>query len=60
MKVLTKEIREEANIIIKVDTDTDIPLSGLPLIIAKAELKYNGFYGYTRVDRNNQKVLLIS
>jgi len=59
MKVLTKEIRKEADVIIKVDADTDIPLSGLPLTIAKAELKYNGFYGYTRVD-TDQKILLIS
>ena len=57
MKVLTKEIRKEADVIIKIDVDTDIPLSGLPLTIAKAELKYNGFY---RVDLNNQKVLLVS
>ncbi len=60
MKILTKKIKREAEVIIKIDADTDIPLSGLPLIIAKAELKCNGFYGYTRVDLNNQKILLIS
>lgn len=59
MKILTKEIKEKADVIINIDADTDIPLSGLPLTIAKAELKYNGFYGYTRVDLN-QKILLIS
>lgn len=57
MKVLTKEIRKEADIIIKIDADTDIPLSGLSLTMAKAELKFNGFYAYTDTD---QKILLIS
>ena len=46
--MLTEKIRKEADVIIKIAADTDIPLSGLPLTIAKAELKYNGFYGYTK------------
>lgn len=58
MKTLTNKIKKQADSVIEVKSETDIPLTGLPLAIAKAELKFNKFYGYTRVDLN-QRILLI-
>ena len=56
--ILSNSIKKQADTTIRVKSDNDIPLLGLPLAIAKSMLKYYSFYTYTNMD-NNQKVLLI-
>ena len=58
MKKLTEKIKNDADIIINVNTENDIPLKGLPLNIAKGHMKATGWYGYTKAE-TNEKVLLI-
>jgi len=55
---LTDTIKNQADRIIKVTCTEDIPLEGLPLKIAKTELRFNGFYSFTNA-KTNEKTLII-
>lgn len=48
-------IKAKADKVITVKSDDDIPLSGIGLKIAKAELEANGFYSFTK---NGENILL--
>lgn len=55
---LTKDVLDQADRRIDVHSDSDIPLKGLPLRIAKTKLEHDGFYGYIYND-SGEKVLLV-
>jgi len=59
MKTLTEKTKKQADQIININSINDIPLSGLAFNIAKTELRFNGFYSYTKSE-TNEKILLIN